>query len=248
MFSGGADLDAIEGVVDGELDVMQTLGTLVDSSLVIGVDSGLGEPRFVMLKTIHEFAAALLDARPMPTTCGVVTPTSTWLWRLRGASPHRPGPGRLAAAVRDGARQPGDGAAVDTRDRGNRARDGGGIRNVALLPTARASRRRKIVGGKTPGRPRRRPSRARAAAHLAAGNLAFWQADYGAMADHYQRALAMYEELGDKPGIAEATYDLAFVPVITSDEPFDRGFAGRPAHLIAMGRLEEALRLFEELG
>ena len=33
--------------------------------------------------------------------------------------------------------------------------------------------------------------------------------------------------------------------MITSDEPFDRGFAGRPAHLIAMGRLEEALRLFE---
>ena len=63
--------------------------------------------------------------------------------------------------------------------------------------------------------------------------------DYGAMADHYERALAM-QELGDKPGIAEATYDLAFVPVITSDEPFDRGFAGRPAHLIAMGRLEEA--------
>ena len=31
-------------VVDGELDVMQTLGTLVDSGLVIGVDSGLGEP------------------------------------------------------------------------------------------------------------------------------------------------------------------------------------------------------------
>ena len=50
--------------MDGELDVMQTLGTLVDSSLVIGVDSGLGEPRFVMLKTIHEFAAALLDAAP----------------------------------------------------------------------------------------------------------------------------------------------------------------------------------------
>ena len=63
------------------------------------------------------------------------------------------------------------------------------------------------------------------------------------MADHYQRALAMYEELGDKPGIAEATYDLAFVPVITSDEPFDRGFAGRTAHLIAMGRLEEALHV-----
>ena len=92
------------------------------------------------------------------------------------------------------------------------------------------------------------PSRARAAAHLAAGSLAFWQADYDTTADHYQRALAMFEELGDKQGIAEATYDLAFVPVMTSDEPFDRGFAGRPAHLIAMGRLEEALRRFEELG
>jgi non-specific serine/threonine protein kinase len=92
------------------------------------------------------------------------------------------------------------------------------------------------------------PSRARAAAHLAAGSLAFWQADYDAIADHYQRALAMYQDLRDKPGIAEATYNLAFVPAITSDEPFDRGFAGRPAHLIAMGRLEEALRLFEELG
>ncbi len=42
MFSDGADLDAIETVVDPdrELDVMDTLGKLVDSSLVMSVDSG----------------------------------------------------------------------------------------------------------------------------------------------------------------------------------------------------------------
>jgi predicted ATPase/class 3 adenylate cyclase len=64
VFSDGADLDAIETVVDPDrqLDVIETLGKLVDSSLVMSTDSDGGEPRFAMLQTIHEFAEELLDA------------------------------------------------------------------------------------------------------------------------------------------------------------------------------------------
>ena len=40
------------------------LEKLVDSSLVRTADSDGGEPRFVMLQTIHEFASELLDAGP----------------------------------------------------------------------------------------------------------------------------------------------------------------------------------------
>jgi predicted ATPase/class 3 adenylate cyclase len=53
-------------------------------------------------------------------------------------------------------------------------------------------------------------SRTRAKALLAAGNLAYWQLDKPAMSAWLGDALAMFEELEDEAGIAEATYDAAF--------------------------------------
>ena len=50
-----------------------------------------------------------------------------------------------------------------------------------------------------------------AKAHLAAGGIAYWQRDYGAADQHYQEALAISRALDDRHGIADATYNLAFV-------------------------------------
>ena len=63
VFNGGRTLEAIEAVCDpeGELDVLAGLQTLVDSSLLNQQEAGDGESRFVMLETIHEYAAARLD-------------------------------------------------------------------------------------------------------------------------------------------------------------------------------------------
>jgi predicted ATPase/DNA-binding XRE family transcriptional regulator len=65
VFAGGATYDAIETVasLDGSLDVMTGLGSLVDKSLVVEREEAGGTPRFVLLETIREFAlAALRDA------------------------------------------------------------------------------------------------------------------------------------------------------------------------------------------
>jgi len=63
VFAGGADLAAIEAIVDpsGEVigDVIDVLASLVDKSLVVAAE-GSGEPRYRMLDTIRAFAAERL--------------------------------------------------------------------------------------------------------------------------------------------------------------------------------------------
>ncbi|MGY1616362.1 ATP-binding protein [Geodermatophilus sp. SYSU D00691] len=62
---GGCTLDTAEaiGAVDGDLDVAETLADLVAHSLVVGTDSGEGEPRFRMLELVRVFAAQQLRER-----------------------------------------------------------------------------------------------------------------------------------------------------------------------------------------
>ena len=65
VFSGGATLEAIEAVCDarGDLptDVFDGASSLLDKSLLGQEERAVGEPRFVMLETIHEFANAMLE-------------------------------------------------------------------------------------------------------------------------------------------------------------------------------------------
>jgi len=66
VFAGGADLGAVQAVAnpDGELglDTLDGLASLVDRSLVRRVETDDGEPRFVMLETIREFGLEQLAA------------------------------------------------------------------------------------------------------------------------------------------------------------------------------------------
>jgi predicted ATPase/DNA-binding SARP family transcriptional activator len=62
-FSGGWTLEAAETVCGGDgLDVLDTLASLVDESLVRSLRRPAGEARFTMLETIREFAVELLEA------------------------------------------------------------------------------------------------------------------------------------------------------------------------------------------
>jgi tetratricopeptide (TPR) repeat protein len=79
-------------------------------------------------------------------------------------------------------------------------------------------------------------SRIRGKALLAAGSLAYWQLDKPAMSAWYEDALAIFEELVDEAGIAEATYDAAF----------GLGIRGRLEEAIGMLRGSKAL--FEKFG
>jgi tetratricopeptide (TPR) repeat protein len=65
VFHGGRSLEAIEAVCGPGLpiDVLDGLASLVDKSLVQQRETADGEPRFVMLETIHAFAQECLVAR-----------------------------------------------------------------------------------------------------------------------------------------------------------------------------------------
>src|SRR5215211_4869243 len=60
IFSGGRTLEAIEAVCDAQgdlpMDAFDGVSSLVDKSLLTQEEGPDGEPRFVMLETIHEYA------------------------------------------------------------------------------------------------------------------------------------------------------------------------------------------------
>jgi tetratricopeptide (TPR) repeat protein len=60
VFSGGRTLEAIEAICDAEgdlaVDTFEGVSSLVDKSLIRQEEGPGGEPRFVMLETVHEYA------------------------------------------------------------------------------------------------------------------------------------------------------------------------------------------------
>jgi predicted ATPase/DNA-binding XRE family transcriptional regulator len=66
VFMGGRSLAAVETICNpaGDIgsDVLDALGSLIDKNLLRREALGTGEPRFVMLETIHEFAREQLAA------------------------------------------------------------------------------------------------------------------------------------------------------------------------------------------
>jgi len=64
VFRGGRSLEAIEGVCSEGLsiDVLDGLASLVDKNLVQQKEMPGGEPRFIMLEMIHEYARERLKA------------------------------------------------------------------------------------------------------------------------------------------------------------------------------------------
>ena len=65
MFTGGSTLEAIEAVCDpeSELEVMGGLESLLEKNLLTREEGPGGEPRFVMLETVHEYAGEKLQER-----------------------------------------------------------------------------------------------------------------------------------------------------------------------------------------
>jgi predicted ATPase len=65
VFSGGCTLEAMEAICDAErelpLDILEGASSLLDKSLLRQEEGAEGEPRFVMLETIHEYARERLD-------------------------------------------------------------------------------------------------------------------------------------------------------------------------------------------
>ena len=63
VFSGGSTLEAIEEICDpeGDIDILEGVDSLVEKSLLRQEEGADGEPRFVMLETVHEYAREKLE-------------------------------------------------------------------------------------------------------------------------------------------------------------------------------------------
>ena len=241
VFAGGGDLEAVEAVgnPNGDLgiDTLDGLGSLVDKSLIRQAETDGGEPRFGMLETIREHAGERLDRewdgqatrrRHAKHFFAVAEASEAHLtaedqadWLDRLDRDHENLQAAFRWAIDTGEVEPGMRAAAAVwrfwHQRGHLT--GGRTWLETFLDSA--------DGASAP---------VRAKAHGAAGSLAYWQTDYQGTEQHYKRSLAIYRELDDRQGIADALYNLAFVPIARGTE-LDR----------AVALLEEAREMYEEL-
>ena len=233
VFHGGADLPAIEAIVDpaGEVstDVLTTLTSLIEKSLMRAQGGPGGEPRFVMLETIREYATERLEATAdvaairdrhlahflqlSEQIAPELTADQPDLARARLASDHD----NLRAAIDWSATSGNLGAGL---------RIGGAIwrfwQQRGHLGEGRAIMERLLEAPAS-----RDGLHARAKALTGYGGVIYWQGDYAGARAAYVEALALYREAGDESGEALALFDLAFTLGIARE-------------------LDEANRMFEE--
>jgi predicted ATPase/class 3 adenylate cyclase len=241
VFAGGAYLDAVEAVCNsgGEIgvDTLDGLASLVDKSLVRESETRRAEPRFGMLETIREYARERLEAE-----------SDEDLTRRRHAEHF------MAVAEELASHLVGEDMAP-WLERFDREQDNllialgwaseAGEADRGMQAAASIWRFWQMRGQFAVGRtwldrlltiPGERTA-ARARAHEAAGGLAYWQSDIEETQRQYDRSMTIFRELGDRHGIAQLLYDLAFVPLLRGTG-YDR----------SLQLLHEALELFKELG
>jgi predicted ATPase/class 3 adenylate cyclase len=248
VFRNGAGLDAVEAV-GGDLgvDTLDALSSLVDNSLVRQTEMPDGEPRFGMLETVREYAEELLAATDdeAPTRRrhaehylvlalegeAHLTADDQVRWLDRFEHEHD----NLQAALRWTVE-------VGEPERGMAA--GAAIwrfwHQRWYLFVGRSWLER-LLSAAGPD-----PTPTLAKAHVAAGGLAYWQGEYAAAKRHYQDSLTIAEAIDDRAGIAEAIYNLAFVPAqVASTHSQAEWWADAPEHITLF---QDALARFEELG
>jgi predicted ATPase/DNA-binding SARP family transcriptional activator/DNA-binding CsgD family transcriptional regulator len=99
VFSGGRTLKAIEAICDAKgdlpVDTLDGVSSLLDKSLLRQEEGPEGEPRFVMLETIHEYARERLEASGEAEEIKRLH-AKYFLALAEGAEPELTGPDQLA--------------------------------------------------------------------------------------------------------------------------------------------------------
>jgi predicted ATPase/class 3 adenylate cyclase len=221
VFAGGCTLRAVEAVgnPEGELGVatLDALGALVDHSLLRRVDGGPGEPRFLMLETIREYASERLKSvedaertrrRQAEYVLAVAEEAeahlmaedqTVWLDRLEREHDN------IRTALR---------WAIDTGESEIGLRTAAAIWRFSQQRGHLSEARRWIedlleLPGAAP------PVRFRALS--AAGGLAYWQMDAPGARSHYEQALRIAREMGDRQAQMEGLYNISFLSEIAGD-------------------------------
>ena len=246
IFRGGWTLEDAESVANpgGTLgiDVIDGLESLVSSSLVRAWNPNESQTRFIMLKTIREYAVnSLADNGELETLRKVHAGYFANL--ARAAEPEifkneQYWPDRLdlehdnlRAALRHfiDAGEIQQGLAMASRlwrfwQLRSHLAEG-----LAWLSELLADSRSKDDAA------------ARAAALIAAGGLTYWQNDFPATRLHNEEALDTFESIGDRGGIAEALYNIGFLHLIEGDTKRSREIHERS--LTIFGQLEDDLNV-----
>jgi predicted ATPase/class 3 adenylate cyclase len=216
VFSGGFDLEAVSEVCepmdDLGLDALGALETLLDASLVRRRAEELPRERFDMLQTVREFGMErLTEQGEWPELA--LRHARYFLDLLEATEGRYRGPElvrhlSLIWLEHDNIRSALSWA-LDNDDG-----------DVALRMVSAVWRFWHLHGDLTEGRQwaeralalpsAARRSRARAAALVGVGSLAYWQLDVSRMFAAYQEALDIFQELEDPAGIAQGTYNMGF--------------------------------------
>ena len=224
VFAGGWTLEAAEAVCGDGLDVLGSLGALVDDSLVRRTDLEGGELRFSMLETIREFATDRLEASDGEDLEALRRRHAEFFRDLaEEAEPFltRDDQVRWLATLErenDNLRT--------ALDWAGQARNDDDV--ITGLRTATAIWRFwKERGRSSEGQPRlerllglpaaqgRDAVRARALG--AVGSLAYWQTDYERVTGPYDEAVSIAREIGDARLLSWALYDASFVSLVVTE-------------------------------
>ena len=215
VFSGGARLDAVESVCAGEelgVDVLDGLTSLIDKSLLRQVADPDGEPRFLMLTTIREYATEHLEESGRADDL-----------RRSHAEHYTALAAQAAPALMgDDKRRWLDWLEAD-RDNLRAAADWAvehGDASLALRMVASMWRFAQMRGYLVEGAERTRRALAlpaegvdpvvRGSALEALGGLYWWMGDFDRCAAAYRECLELRQQIGDEAAIAEAWYNLSF--------------------------------------
>ncbi len=221
VFRGGFTLDSAEQVILGEglaLDIFDALASLADKSLLRTVDGG-AETRFAMLETIREYATERLNASGDGET-------------IRRAHAHHYF--KLADEAEHELTGPDQGQWLDRLEREHdnlraalsRAPDLG-LLDEALSAAGAVWRfwqqrghfaEARAIYDRLLALPGSAPA-ARAKALIGGGGIAYWQNDFNVVGPWYREAVELYSSVGDTAGMAEAHFNLSYVPLLEGDLP-----------------------------
>ena len=240
VFSGGRTLEAIEAVCDAEgdlpMDALEGVSSLLDKSLLRQEEGPEGEPRFVMLETIHEYARERLEAS------GEAEETSRlhaeyFLALAEAAEPELSGADQLACLERLEAEHDNMRAALTWS---LEKEPETALRLAVALARFWEMRARFLEGSRWLEAALRQSDRAdfgtRAKLLSQAGTFAFYRTDFEHAIVLHGEALELYRQVGDDNGVA-------FALMCLGAQHMEKGDHERAAPF-----LEETLALSRRIG
>jgi predicted ATPase/class 3 adenylate cyclase len=253
VFSGGGTLEAMESVCSlaAGTDTLEGLGSLVDKSLLRQAETQEGEPRFIMLETIREYAQERLAERGEREQLSRGH-AEYFVALTEEAEPHLTGPDagtwldRLTLEHDNIRAALGWSLEADQVDIGMRLASA-----VWRFWHQRAHFREarswfdRLLGARSASG--RTSSRLKGLTGL--GGIAYWQGDYPAGEAAYEEAVSIARELGDPGILAKAVVNLSYMPALRGDIAGARRFTEEAVGLFRQaGEKEEAERLEAEAG